>query len=107
MAKQDFIETHPYLVYTNRPDVSQASSADISVASDLLDVIESGDTPFVTTAMIKDDAVTADKIADNAVDSAQIKENAVITAKISDEAVTTAKIADAAVTADKLAPSEP
>lgn len=107
MAKQDFIETHPYLVYTDAPNTAQASSADISVATTLLETIESGDTPFVTTAMIKDDAVTAAKVADNAIDSAQIKASAVTTAKIADEAVTTAKIADAAVTSDKLAPSEP
>lgn len=107
MAKQDFVELHPYLVYTDQPDQAQASSSDIAVATELLETIQSGDTPFVTTAMIEDDAVTADKIADNAVDSAQIKASAVTTAKIDDEAVTTAKIADEAVTAAKLAPSEP
>lgn len=96
MAKQDFVETHPYLVYTNSPDQAQASTSDIAVATELLETIKSGDTPFITTAMIADDAVTSDKIADVAV----------TTGKIADEAVTTAKIADAAVTADKLAPAE-
>lgn len=57
----------------------------------------------ITTAKIRDKAVTTEKLADKAVTTAKIGDKAVTTDKIQDKAVTTAKLADKAVTADKLA----
>ena len=57
----------------------------------------------ISTAGVKDDAVTAGKIPANAVGSSELADNAVDTAAIAADAVTTAKIADANVTAAKLA----
>jgi len=67
----------------------------------------------ISTAGVKDDAVTAGKIpadavgsseiAANAVGSSELADNAVDTAAIADDAVTTVKIADNSVTAAKLA----
>ena len=66
----------------------------------------------VSTAGVKDDAVTSGKIpanavgsselADNAVDTAAIADNAVTTAKLATDSVTTGRIADEAVTLAKL-----
>lgn len=56
----------------------------------------------VTTAMITDANVTADKLASNSVTSAKIASSAVTSAKIASSAVTNAKIADGAVNASKL-----
>lgn len=44
-------------------------------------------TDSITTAMLKDDAVTADKLANNAVDTAAIADDAVTAAKIADNVV--------------------
>ena len=51
----------------------------------------------VSTAGVKDDAVTAGKIPANAVGSSELADNAVDTAAIAADAVTSAKIADNAV----------
>ena len=69
----------------------------------------------ISTAGVKDDAVTSGKIpadaigsseiAANAVGSSELADNAVDTAAIADDAVTTAKINDDAVTSAKLASS--
>jgi hypothetical protein len=57
----------------------------------------------VDTAAIADNAVTAAKIADGNVTTAKIVDNNITTAKIADGNISTAKIADGAVTAGKLA----
>jgi len=51
----------------------------------------------ISTAGVKDDAVTAGKIPANAVGSSELADNAVDTAAIADDAVTSAKIADATI----------
>ena len=51
----------------------------------------------ISTAGVKDDAVTAGKIPANAVGSSELADNAVDTAAIADDAVTDAKLADNAV----------
>tara|TARA_R100000458_G_scaffold9204_1_gene7305 strand:+ start:1487 stop:2866 length:1380 start_codon:yes stop_codon:yes gene_type:complete len=57
----------------------------------------------ISTAGVKDDAVTAGKIPANAVGSSELADNAVDTAAVADNAVTTAKIADNAITNGKMA----
>ena len=57
----------------------------------------------ISTAGVKDDAVTSGKIPANAVGSSELADNAVDTAAIADDAVTTAKIAAGNVTATELA----
>mgnify|MGYP003115956381 CR=1 FL=1 len=57
----------------------------------------------ISTAGVKDDAVTAGKIPANAVGSSELADNAVDTAAIADSAVTTAKIAGSAITSAKIA----
>ena len=57
----------------------------------------------ISTAGVKDDAVTAGKIPANAVGSSELADNAVDTAAIANDAVTTAKIADNAVDTSQLA----
>ena len=56
----------------------------------------------ISTAGVKDDAVTSGKIPANAVGSSELADNAVDTAAIADDAVTTAKIAAGNVTATEL-----
>jgi len=56
----------------------------------------------VSTAGVKDDAVTSGKIPANAVGSSELADNAVDTAAIAADAVTTAKIAAGNVTATEL-----
>jgi len=56
----------------------------------------------ISTAGVKDDAVTSGKIPANAVGSSELADNAVDTAAIANNAVTTAKINDQAVTLAKL-----
>jgi len=51
----------------------------------------------ISTAGVKDDAVTSGKIPANAVGSSELADNAVDTAAIADDAVTQAKLADNAV----------
>ena len=51
----------------------------------------------ISTAGVKDDAVTSGKIPANAVGSSELADNAVDTAAIADDAVTNAKIADNAI----------
>ena len=57
----------------------------------------------ISTAGVKDDAVTSGKIPANAVGSSELADNAVDTAAIADNAVATAKIATDAVTNAKVA----
>ena len=57
----------------------------------------------VSTAGVKDDAVTAGKIPADAIGSSEIAANAVGSSELADNAVDTAAIADDAVTAAKLA----
>ena len=57
----------------------------------------------ISTAGVKDDAVTAGKIPANAVGSSELADNAVDTAAIADDAVTADKIADDAISADHYA----
>ena len=57
----------------------------------------------ISTAGVKDDAVTSGKIPANAVGSSELADNAVDTAAIADDAVTTAKIAAGNVPATELA----
>ena len=57
----------------------------------------------ISTAGVKDDAVTSGKIPANAVGSSELADNAVDTAAIADDAVTAAKIADNSITATQLA----
>jgi len=57
----------------------------------------------ISTAGVKDDAVTAGKIPANAVGSVEIAANAVGSSELADNAVDTAAIADDAVTAAKIA----
>jgi len=57
----------------------------------------------ISTAGVKDDAVTAGKIPANAVGSSELADNAVDTAAIAADAVTGAKIADDAVAAEHIA----
>ncbi len=57
----------------------------------------------ISTAGVKDDAVTAGKIPANAVGSSEIAANAVGSSELADNAVDTAAIADDAVTAAKIA----
>ena len=56
----------------------------------------------ISTAGVKDDAVTAGKIPANAVGSSELADNAVDTAAIAADAVTTAKIAAGNITATEL-----
>jgi len=56
----------------------------------------------ISTAGVKDDAVTSGKIPANAVGSSELADNAVDTAAIAADAVTAAKIADSAVTENKI-----
>ena len=57
----------------------------------------------ISTAGVKDDAVTSGKIPTNAVGSSELADNAVDTAAITDDAVTSAKIAQDAVTGTHIA----
>ena len=57
----------------------------------------------ISTAGVKDDAVTAGKIPANAVGSSELADNAVDTAAIADDAVTSAKIADGTIVAANIA----
>ena len=57
----------------------------------------------ISTAGVKDDAVTAGKIPANAVGSSEIAANAVGSSELADNAVDTAAIVNDAVTADKIA----
>ena len=57
----------------------------------------------ISTAGVKDDAVTSGKIPTNAVGSSELADNAVDTAAITDYAVTSAKIAQDAVTGTHIA----
>jgi len=57
----------------------------------------------ISTAGVKDDAVTAGKIPADAIGSSEIAANAVGSSELADNAVDTAAIADNAVTAGKLA----
>ena len=57
----------------------------------------------ISTAGVKDDAVTSGKIPANAVGSSELADNAVDTAAIANSAVTSAKIANASIDAFKLA----
>ena len=57
----------------------------------------------ISTAGVKDDAVTSGKIPANAVGASELADNAVDTAAIVDDAVTNAKIADSAVNNAQLA----
>ena len=59
----------------------------------------------ISTAGVKDDAVTAGKIPANAVGSSELADNAVDTAAIADDAVTQAKIAAGAVSTTELSNS--
>ena len=59
----------------------------------------------ISTAGVKDDAVTSGKIPANAVGSSELADNAVDTAAIANNAVTTAKLANQAVDYGKLADS--
>ena len=54
----------------------------------------------ISTAGVKDDAVTAGKIPANAVGSSELADNAVDTAAIADDAVTGAKIADDSINSE-------
>lgn len=56
----------------------------------------------ISTAGVKDDAVTAGKIPANAVGSSELADNAVDTAAIADDAVTNAKIANNAINTNEL-----
>ena len=56
----------------------------------------------ISTAGVKDDAVTAGKIPANAVGSSELADNAVDTAAIADDAVTGAKLASNAVVTDSI-----
>jgi hypothetical protein len=59
----------------------------------------------ISTAGVKDDAVTSGKIPANAVGSSELADNAVDTAAIADDAVTNAKIgASAAIAGTKISP---
>ena len=57
----------------------------------------------ISTAGVKDDAMTAGKIPANAVGSSELADNAVDTAALAADAVTGAKIADDAISADHYA----
>ena len=59
----------------------------------------------ISTAGVKDDAVTSGKIPANAVGSSELADNAVDTNAIQDDAVTAAKIADNAINSDRLSNS--
>ena len=59
----------------------------------------------ISTAGVKDDAVTAGKIPANAVGSSELADNAVDTAAIADDAVTNAKVADDAIGVAQLSAS--
>tara|TARA_A100001037_G_scaffold281504_1_gene285243 strand:- start:352 stop:1818 length:1467 start_codon:yes stop_codon:yes gene_type:complete len=56
----------------------------------------------ISTAGVKDDAVTSGKIPANAVGSSELADNAVDTAAIADDAVTSAKLASSSVGSDAL-----
>jgi hypothetical protein len=60
----------------------------------------------ISTAGVKDDAVTSGKIPANAVGSSELADNAVDTAAIANDAVTNAKIADNAIENNQLADGE-
>lgn len=75
--KHDFIDDYPYLTYASGPDATQASSSDVAtIESEIdaldgrLDAIEADN--WVTTARIKDDAVTLDKLDDVTIDKTAI-----------------------------------
>ena len=57
----------------------------------------------ISTAGVKDDAVTSGKIPANAVGSSELANNAVDTAAIADDAVTAAKLADGTITSTQIA----
>ena len=57
----------------------------------------------ISTAGVKDDAVTSGKLPANAVGSSELADNAVDTAAIADDAVTSAKIADGTIVAANIA----
>jgi len=57
----------------------------------------------ITTAKLRDGAVTETKIADNSISASKIKDGAVITGKLQNGAVTTEKISDLSVTEAKIA----
>ena len=57
----------------------------------------------ISTAGVKDDAVTSGKIPANAVGSSELADNAVDTAAIADDAITTAKIADGQIGSQHIA----
>ena len=56
----------------------------------------------VDTAAIADDAVTNAKVANNAINTNEIVNNAVTTVKVADNAITTAKIADSQINNAKI-----
>jgi hypothetical protein len=56
----------------------------------------------ISTAGVKDDAITGGKIPANAVANAEIANNAVTVSKIADSAVTEAKIAGASIDEAKM-----
>ena len=66
-------------------------------------VVTTGDTGTVATAMIAGDAVTGAKIADDQINSEHYVDGSIDTQHIADAQVTTAKIADSNVTTGKLA----
>ena len=66
-------------------------------------VVTTGDTGTVATAMIAGDAVTGAKIADDQINSEHYVDGSIDTQHIADAQVTTAKIADSNVTTSKLA----
>ena len=66
-------------------------------------VVTTGDTGTVATAMLADDCVTDGKLGDNAVNSWHYVDGSIDTEHIGNSQVTTAKIADANVTTAKLA----
>ncbi len=70
----------------------------ITIIADKFDVA----TGQLTTAGIKDLAVTTSKIANGAVTATQIADNAVTTGKVVDNAITTGKIVNGAITTSKL-----
>jgi hypothetical protein len=70
----------------------------ITIIADKFDVA----TGQLTTAGIKDLAVTTGKIANSAVTATQIADNAVTTGKVVDNAITTGKIVNGAITTSKL-----
>ena len=60
----------------------------------------------ISTAGVKDDAVTAGKIPANAVGSSELADNAVNTNELVNSAITTVKVADNAITTAKIADSQ-